>query len=72
MKIAMINLFAALQKSGLEAKILLQVHDELLLECPENERNETIILVQCVMENAYQFKYSIIDRSPLGVQLGKS
>lgn len=53
LKIAMINLSAALQKTKLKARILLQVHDELLLECPEEERDETVILVQNVMENAY-------------------
>ncbi len=70
MKIAMINLFAALQKSGLEAKILLQVHDELLLECPENERNETIILVQCVMENAYQLNIPLSTEARWGSNWG--
>lgn len=70
MKIAMINLFAALQKSGLEAKILLQVHDELLLECPENERNETIILVQSVMENAYQLNIPLSTEARWGSNWG--
>lgn len=37
MKIAMIRVYDALQKAGLKSKILLQVHDELLLEVYEDE-----------------------------------
>ncbi len=70
MKIAMINLFAALQKSELKAKILLQVHDELLLECPEKEQNETIILVQNVMENAYQLDIPLSTEARWGPNWG--
>jgi DNA polymerase-1 len=70
MKIAMINLFAALQKSELKAKILLQVHDELLLECTEKERNETIILVQSVMENAYQLDIPLSTEARWGKNWG--
>jgi DNA polymerase-1 len=70
LKIAMINLSSALQKSGLKAKILLQVHDELLLECPEEERNETIILVQSVMENAYQLSIPLSTEARWGFNWG--
>ena len=37
MKLAMIKLPPALIHAGLKSKILLQVHDELLLECPAEE-----------------------------------
>lgn len=37
MKLAMINVASALEKEGLEAKIVLQVHDELIVEAPERE-----------------------------------
>ncbi|MBW6473980.1 MAG: DNA polymerase I [Anaerolineaceae bacterium] len=70
LKIAMINLSSALQKSGLKAKILLQVHDELLLECPEEERNETIILVQSVMENAYKLSIPLSTEARWGFNWG--
>jgi len=53
MKIAMIQLADALSASDLDAKILLQVHDELVLECPTEQLVETARLVQQVMENAY-------------------
>ena len=53
MKIAMVRLPAALEKAGLSARMLLQVHDELVLEVPIKERSKTIQVVCEVMENAY-------------------
>ncbi|PJF26992.1 MAG: DNA polymerase I, partial [Phototrophicales bacterium] len=52
MKRAMIDLDAALRTSKLHARLLLQVHDELVLEVPEEELTETAALVVRVMENA--------------------
>jgi DNA polymerase-1 len=52
MKRAMIALKPALAKAGLHARMLLQVHDELLFEVPENECVETETLVKSIMENA--------------------
>jgi DNA polymerase-1 len=63
MKLAMLRLPAALQKAGLKARLLLQVHDELLLECPTAEVQATAAITQGVMENA--FPLSI----PLGVEV---
>jgi DNA polymerase-1 len=56
MKIAMINVHAALRQAKLSARMLLQVHDELVLECPAAEINETAALVGQVMEDAYSLK----------------
>ncbi|HCC78633.1 MAG: DNA polymerase I [Chloroflexi bacterium GWB2_49_20] len=53
MKLAMLNIQPALQKAGLNGKMILQVHDELVLECPRSELGQTARLVQQVMENAY-------------------
>ncbi len=53
MKLAMIQLPAALEKAGLTARLLLQVHDELVLECPRAALEETARTVQRVMEEAY-------------------
>lgn len=53
MKIAMLRVPPALSAAGLSAKMLLQVHDELVLECPDEEINETAVVVRGVMENAY-------------------
>jgi len=54
LKIAMIRLPSAVEKAKLHAKMLVQVHDELLLECHEDELDETIRVVREVMENAFE------------------
>ncbi|MEW6092472.1 MAG: DNA polymerase I [Chloroflexota bacterium] len=53
MKIAMIRIPPALVKAGLQSRMLLQVHDELVLECPKDELQATIRVARQVMENAY-------------------
>jgi len=52
-KRAMIDLHHALKSSNLGAVMTLQVHDELVLEVPEDEIDATRALVVDVMENAY-------------------
>jgi len=54
MKVAMIRLPAALENAKLHARMLIQVHDELLLECPKNELDETIRIVKGVMEKSFE------------------
>lgn len=52
MKIAMINVYNELKNRGLKAKMILQVHDELLIDAPKVEASEVEkILISC-MENA--------------------
>jgi DNA polymerase I len=53
MKIAMLRLPGALKEEGLNAKILLQVHDELVLESPQDEIHDTAVVVSQVMQSAY-------------------
>lgn len=52
-KIAMIRLYNTLQERHSQAQILIQVHDELVLEAPESEAEEVAVLVQQTMETAY-------------------
>jgi DNA polymerase-1 len=49
---AMIRMTPALREAGLKARMLLQVHDELIFECPEAEVDETSKLVQKIMVEA--------------------
>jgi DNA polymerase-1 len=51
-KIAMIRIHRTLHERQLSAKILLQVHDELVIEVPEAEAEMTRTLVQEEMEGA--------------------
>ncbi|WP_294431773.1 DNA polymerase I [uncultured Treponema sp.] len=53
-KQAMIDVCEALKKTGSQAKLLLQVHDELIFECPDDENTvtDTIALIRDKMEHA--------------------
>jgi DNA polymerase-1 len=51
-KVAMINLQREMEKRGLESKMLIQVHDELLFEVPEKEFEEMSQLVPQMMSTA--------------------
>jgi len=53
MKIAMIRIPPALAEAGLHGRMLLQVHDELVLECPRAEQEQTVCVARLVMESAY-------------------
>ena len=56
MKIAMIRVDEALHQRKLRTRMLLQVHDELIFEAPEDEVDIIVGLVCEQMEGAYQFK----------------
>jgi DNA polymerase-1 len=51
-KIAMIRIQRSLEREGLEAKMLLQVHDELVFEVPPDELDAVRALVKHAMEDA--------------------
>ena len=51
-KIAMINIDKKLKESGTGAKLVLQVHDELLIESPRECADEVLELLKTEMENA--------------------
>ncbi|HEX2981671.1 MAG TPA: DNA polymerase I [Anaerolineaceae bacterium] len=53
MKLAMCAVPGALKKAGLRCRLLLQVHDELVIECSRAELHETARVVQEVMETVY-------------------
>lgn len=63
-KIAMISVQRALDAEGAGARMLLQVHDELLLEAPRSEQDATLALVRSHMESAAEL------RVPLKVESG--
>jgi DNA polymerase-1 len=52
MRRAMIRMPAALEAAGLEARMLLQVHDELVFEAPEGEAERACAVISTVMEKA--------------------
>ena len=52
MKIAMIDVYRKLKENNLKAKIVLQVHDELIIEAPIEEKEIAQKLLKNCMENA--------------------
>ena len=59
MKQAMIDLHAELNRQNLKTRMLLQVHDELVLEAPENEVDRVVALTRAVMSQAYELKVAL-------------
>ncbi|HUK63374.1 MAG TPA: DNA polymerase I, partial [Dongiaceae bacterium] len=64
-KLAMIRVHQTLERSRPAARLLLQVHDELLFECPAGDADPVAALVQREMEGCYPLKV------PLTVSLGR-
>jgi len=60
MKLAMIKVDKALKNAGLDAHIVMQVHDELVIEVAEKERNVCAKIVKEAMENAYLLSLPLI------------
>ena len=60
LKIAMINLDAALSEGKFKAKLLLQVHDEIILEVPKEELTAVQTLVKQTMESAVELNVPLI------------
>ena len=56
MKVAMINVFNELKNRGLKSKIILQIHDELLIETEKSELEEVKDLLVNCMENVIKLK----------------
>lgn len=54
MKLAMINVSQALKKNDLDARLVMQVHDELVIEVAEKDKDACMEVVKSEMENAVQ------------------
>jgi DNA polymerase-1 len=59
-KVAMIRIAAALREERLACRLLLQVHDELVLEAPEAERGSAAALVKRHMESAAALRVPLV------------
>ena len=51
-KLAMVNVYNRLEKENLEARLILQVHDELIIECPKREQEKVKTVLREEIENA--------------------
>ena len=59
-KIAMNAVHRRLAEEGLEAKLILQVHDELIVECPQAECSQVSALLTQCMENAASLSVPLV------------
>lgn len=70
MKRAMAQVPQALKDAGLQSRLLLQVHDELVLEARDDEAEETALVVKRVMEQVSPFKVPVIAEAGIGQNWG--
>jgi len=71
MKIAMLHISPALESLGLKGRMLLQVHDEIVIECPREELEKTARAVQKVMEEAYPLSIPLSTEARWGHSWGE-
>ena len=58
-KIAMVKVFERLEKEYPDAKLIMQVHDELIVECKEKDKEAVSLLVKEEMENAFRMDINL-------------
>jgi DNA polymerase-1 len=68
----MIRVDAALRREGLEGKLVLQVHDELIVECPEKEQDRVKALLKREMENVVQLSVPLTADAGVGKSWGEA
>jgi len=66
MKIAMINVSLRLKAEGLSARLILQVHDELIVECPESEADAVSVVLREEMEGAARLSVPLVAETSVG------
>ena len=64
MKIAMINVYNKLKEQKLDAKLILQIHDELIIECKEGEKEIAKKILQDCMENVTKLEIPLNNTKP--------
>ena len=66
MKLAMVNVYRRLKAEGLPARLILQVHDELIAECPEEEAGRVAKLLEEEMEGAVSLSVPLTAEAKTG------
>ncbi|MEG1806222.1 MAG: DNA polymerase [Clostridia bacterium] len=64
----MIHVFERLKKEGLESKLILQIHDELLIDAKKSEKDKVIKILKEEMETAVALNVPL----PVNVSVGES
>ena len=66
MKLAMVRVHRRLKREGLHARLLMQVHDELIVECPAAEQAQVEHLLTEEMEQAVNLSVPLIAEAHSG------
>ena len=66
MKIAMIKIYKDLPKISSQTKMLLQVHDEIILEVPNKDIKKVAKFIKKTMENVYKLSVPLIADIEIG------
>ncbi len=59
-KLAMVRVDAELRKAGMRSRLILQVHDELILECPPEEAEQASRILRTCMEGVMELKVPLV------------
>ena len=66
-KLAMLKVHKALKDGGYKAKLIMQVHDELIIDCPYDEAQQVMeILIDCLQNNTPDFKVKLVAECGFG------
>ena len=65
-KMAMVEVYQKLKKGGFQAKLILQIHDELIVDCPINEAEKVSALMQECMENVIKLNVKLVAEAKIG------
>ncbi len=65
-KIAMVRVFERLKKENLDARLILQIHDELIVEAPQDEAMRVAMLLQEEMEQAVALNVPLVADASIG------
>ncbi len=58
-KIAMVRVYDRLKRENMRSRLIMQVHDELIIEAPEDERGKALNVLKEEMENAVKMKVTL-------------
>ena len=72
MKEAMLNCVTALKHHGMRARLVCQLHDEVLFECKDEDAQASARIVREQMENMAQLNGHTLPRLPVSNEIGQS
>ncbi len=65
-KLAMIKVHTRLMEEGFKASLVLQIHDELIVDAPEEEAGEVVVLMQECMQDVVSLKVPLVAEAKIG------